>query len=528
MDPYGFDVAVKKIKDDIPANRKLAGYDRGNYYSWWNHDTGSILSKTSYLSTDHNGMDLWPEAIFETQYPYYAYDPMQEDIHGGNRDQDFHNGGAYDFNDGFDWMESVYDYGVSSGKQFDALYRTSTMGSYILPNSYRKLKPHRSWWSMFVPRNLFIPVRFANIFKSIRTKARDLYGGKAIFSASPTYWKSWYGSEFQDWIALAEENELGDLFEGTDLSIYFQDADNGSFISPHSANSVIDSPYQKYFNDSLMHYLAGSAMIYRPGELVTENVWMYDLSGETEYGLVTPPVDTEYEFFDRNFALQFTVFARQSKRTCKDLGLECANPNTPPEITSEGCEPDDPYCNCPAQDRMPTEKEPTYLELFRLYQDLSECKLIEQHLGKDWLGCVWSDPEAPCSCNCPEQGKFFNKYLEYTRTYATFWETDHKVPLLRQAQTELLEAQKMTITIGANDKVKVGSVIQVFAENLPNLKNKFKRISGKWLVSGIEHSFPTLRNYIQKLTLVRDSVEYDVNEESTPITIFDSSKFDQY
>ncbi len=57
MDPYGFDVAVKKIKDEIPTNRKLQGIDKGNYYSWWNHDSGSVLAHSEYLSTDYNGMD---------------------------------------------------------------------------------------------------------------------------------------------------------------------------------------------------------------------------------------------------------------------------------------------------------------------------------------------------------------------------------------------------------------------------------------------------------------------------------------
>ena len=97
-------------------------------------------------------MDLWPEVGFETDYPYYAYDPMQEDLHGGGFDLDYHLGGGYYFeNESQDWMESLYHYGMSSGKQFDPLYRTSVLGSYILPNSYRKLKPHRSWWSLFVP-----------------------------------------------------------------------------------------------------------------------------------------------------------------------------------------------------------------------------------------------------------------------------------------------------------------------------------------------------------------------------------------
>ena len=527
MDPYGFDVAVKKIKDDIPVNRKLSGIDRGNFYSWWNHDTGSVLSKTQYLSNDYNGMDLWPEPIFETQYTYYAYDHSQEDIHGGNRDQDFHNGGAFNFEDpSQDWMESLYHYGMSSGKQFDPLYRSSAVGSSILPNSYRKLKPHRSWWSIFVPRNLFIPIRFANMFKSLRTKARDLYGGKGVFTANPSYWKSWYGTEFQDWITLANkgtidiENILGD----SDLSIFLQDADPNTYISANTENTLPEG-IKKYFNDSLMHYLAGSALLYRP-TLVTEDVWKYDMSGETEYGLTTPPVDTEYEFFDRNFALQFMVFARGT-RSCEELGLKCANPNTPPLISSQGCTAS-PYCNCPAQDRMPTEAEPTYLELYKLYNDISECKLIEQVLGKDWLGCEWSNPDSSCSCNCPEQGKNFAKYLEYTRTYATFWDTSHKAPLLRQAQVNLLQAQAITITVGGNDNVFIGSLVQVFVNNSPLLEEKFKRVSGKWLVSGIQHHFNSLKNYVMTLSLVRDSIDYDINEFKEPKSIFDPDIYDKY
>ena len=526
MDPYGFDVAVKKIKDDIPVNRKLAGVDKGNYYSWWNNDTGNVLSKTPYLSTDYNGMDLWPEPIFETQYTYYAYDHSQEDLHGGNKDTDFHNGGAFNFeNPSQDWMESLFDYGMSSGKQFDPLYRTSALGSYLLPNSYRKLKPHRSWWSIFVPRNMFIPLRFANMFKSLRQKSRDLYGGKGIFTANPQYWKNWYGTEFRDWIALADKNSIDiyNLLNGKDISVFLQDADPSSYINAVKS-SGLPNTLKRYFNDSLNHYLAGSALLYRPN-LVTEDVWKYDISGETDYGLITPPVDTEYEFFDRNFAMQFMVFARGT-RTCKEIGLKCANPNTPPLINSEGCEPDDYYCNCPAQDKMPPEAEPTYLELYRLYQDLSECKLIEEYLGKDWLGCEWSNPESTCSCNCPEQGKYFHKYLEYTRTYAGFWETDHKVPLLRNAQKELLTAQEMVITVAPNDKIKVGSVVEIFVPNLPIVKNKLKRMSGKWLVSAITHKFNTLRNYTLSLTLTRDSVDYDVNTAEEPVSIFDRKSYE--
>jgi hypothetical protein len=516
MDPYGFDVAVKKIKDDLPSNRKLQGIDKGNYYNWWNHDTGSVLSKADYLTPDYNGMDLWPEPGFETDYPYYAYDPAQEDLHGGGYDLDFHMGGGYYFeNESQDWMESLYHYGVSSGKQFDPLYRTSVVGSYILPNSYRKLKPHRSWWSLFVPRNLFIPIRFANMFKTPNTKARDLFGGKAIFTINPNYWRTWYGSEFETWLTLDNNPTTKALMENSapDLTFFIEGKD-GDSISPYTTD------LQGYFHESLMNYIAGNYNLYRPG-LVATDLWKYDLSGETEYGLITPPVDTEYEFFDRNFAAQFVVFAKSRLRTCKDLGLSCANPNQV-IVNSDGCPNTNYYCNCPAQNVKPTETEPTYLELYKLEKEINECELIEEVLGEEYLGCEYSDPESTCSCNCPEWGEKFNEYLAYTRTYATFWETPYEVPLMRNAHSAQLSSQQIRIKVTSNSVVNVGSLVSIINENDAPLytQDQYKAISGTWMVSGIQHMFATPRTYYMILTLVRDSNYFDPNDIISPVNPF--------
>ena len=518
MDPYGFDVAVKKIKDDIPVNRRLQGIDKGNYYNWWNHDTGSVLSKTEYLTTDYNGMDLWPEVGFETEFPYYAYDPMQEDMHSGGYDLDFHNGGGYYYeNDSQDWMESLYHYGMSSGKQYDPLYRTSVLGSYILPNSYRKLKPHRSWWSLFVPRNLFVPVRFANMFKTPNTKARDMFGGKAVFTISPNYWRNWYGSEFKSWLSLTPLAK--NLFQDDDTSVsFYVDSDESTTINP------IKNSLTQYFNDSLMNYLAGNYILYRPSVVSTENIWKYDLSGETEYGLITPPVDTEYDFFDRNFSMQFSVISRSKNITCESIGLKCANPTAiknGPIISSAGCTAE-PYCECPAKYLIPSESEPTYLELYRLYNEINECALIEKILGKDYLGCDFSDPTAPCSCNCPEQGKEFKNYLAYDRTYATFWETPNDLPLKRLAQTNQLTAQQVTVTIPANDKIKIGELVELINPNdLPDeTTNEFKKISGRWLVTEIQHTLSGVSRYSMNVTLNRNSLHYDPNNSTKPVGPF--------
>jgi hypothetical protein len=53
-------------------------------------------------------------------------------------------------------------------------------------------------------------------------------------------------------------------------------------------------------------------------------------------------------------------------------------------------------------------------------------------------------------------------------------------------------------------------------------------MSGKWLVESILHQYSSLRNYIMKLTLVRDSVDYDVNAADEPESIFDDNKNDIY
>ena len=539
MDPYGFDVAVKRIKDDLPTNRKLQGIDKGNYYKWWNHDTGMVLSKAEYLTPDYNGMDLWPEEIFETAYPYYAYDPSQEDLHGGGYDLDFHMGGGYYFeNDSQDWMESLYHYGVSSGKQFDPLYRTSVLGSYILPNSYRKLKPHRSWWSLFVPRNLFIPIRFSNMLKSPNTKARDMFGGRAIFTINPNYWRTWYGSEFETWLSLENNGATRNLLtdNAPDLRFYIENVEGDSI----SAYAETTNAVQQYFHDSLMNYLAGDHIISQ--RLVDkEDLWKYDLSGETEYGLVTPPVDAEYDVFDRNFAAQFTVVGKPLN-TCKDLGFSCADKTRTslvPENVGE-CEKDityAEYCGCKNYSLMPSVKEPTLLDLHRLKKLIkeAECYLLDKYppYGKDsigWIGCDYGYPDATWSCDCTqsedelteddlnEKLDRMNVLSMVQRTYAMFWGIDQETYPNRTIFESNIKAQQIRITVPPNDKVNIGDMVEVLIPRedagVATSERKFRKFSGKWLVAGIDHDFDGQFNYKLSLTLIRDSMPYENSPSS--------------
>jgi hypothetical protein len=368
------------------------------------------------------------------------------------------------------------------------------------------------------------------MFKPPNTKARDLFGGKGLFTVNPNYWRTWYGSEFAGWMDLSK-TKLTELVadKAEHLKFFFNDDDvegEETFKTYISAYKDKDYSLGGYFRDSLMYYLEGDYMLYKPN-LVANDLWKYDLSGETEYGLITPPVDTEYEFFDRNFSAQFTVYGKT--RTCKDLGLSCANPKalldgpiplTESSSNNSGCTAGHPYCNCPAQYLAPEEKEPTYLELAKLENEINECALIKEYLGDDWLGCELSNPDSTCSCNCPEQGRYFWKYLAYTRTHSTFWNCPPKLPLVRTAQLAQLQAQKIRIKVNTNEKVKVGSLIELFVQNDNPLftKNKYKKVSGKWLVAEIIHMISST-NHEMELILVRNSLHYDPKDVKKPFGI---------
>ena len=176
MDPYGFDVAVKKSKIE---NR----YDERNYW-WWEGDPRITQTELS-----RNGMDLWPEYMFETKYPYYASDSR----------------GIYSYSN---WYEGFYE---SNKEQFnktelpwqrsseiDAEHRKTAMGSGILMSSHKKMKPHRSWWSFHFPHNIFIPQKLFSAF-------RDIYSDNIsdIVTVGHTHVGNLAGEDFDGWLTFA-------------------------------------------------------------------------------------------------------------------------------------------------------------------------------------------------------------------------------------------------------------------------------------------------------------------------------------
>jgi hypothetical protein len=342
---------------------------------------------------------------------------------------------------------------------------------------------------------------------------------------------------------------------------------SGNFIdtiTPVDSDVLNDDPsnftykYSQY--PSLIESITGitySAPVYPIGTFIwnenvtKENIWKYDISKKTQYGIVQLSSDSmpsilnmingvggnaqEYQryydwmnhkmvdwfqntIFDNNFSAQFAVLSRN--RGCEDY--PCMNPKGFPG--TDGCPATDPLCNCPCQEIRPDKiitvkdrvtgqtlpasledfgPEPSVLELKKLKEEINECALIKEVLGEEWLGCVWDDPESPYNCNCPCVGKKFYEYMKYNRTQATFWSTPLKTPLYRNAQMTLLMTNKLRIQVPGDFKIGPGIIIKI-ASDSELIDVKKKRYEGKWLVLEVEHYMKT-NAHMMVLVLVRDS-----------------------
>ena len=198
----------------------------------------------------------------------------------------------------------------------------------------------------------------------------------------------------------------------------------------------------------------------------------------------------------------------------------CANPDGP--VDNSECPEDDPLCNCPCQDLNPgadaswwdffgwfdTEiVEPTDEQLEESLQSIKECEYIKNSTLPDkeeWLGCLWNNQNHPSSCDCPCRGKHFKDYLEYTRTYATYWNTEKTTPLWREAQMFLINSQKAQIVLNGDLSLRPGTLIKIVnkipKQNDPN----DRRFGGRWLITSISH---IIQNETHRMVLIlaRDS-----------------------
>jgi len=270
-----------------------------------------------------------------------------------------------------------------------------------------------------------------------------------------------------------------------------------------------------HFTPNTYSTLIGNGTIYRPG-LLARDVWKWDLSGESDYGVIEPPTtDPNYDTFDSNWAAQFVVFSQGNNINCATLGFgKCSH--------NKGIVPRgefDPYQECSSTLNMRPDSlgygataagfdgEPTYLDIIKKYKAINECALIEGVLGKDYLGCLYEDPTNSCSCNCPERGASFGDYLTAIKTNATFWGTDLRAPLYRNAQIRQFTRHSLEITISGfmEGEVKLGEIVTI--ENWE--AGKRKENSGDWMVFGITYKFQVDNFYSLTLLLMRDAVPVD-------------------
>ena len=160
-------------------------------------------------------------------------------------------------------------------------------------------------------------------------------------------------------------------------------------------------------------------------------------------------------------------------------------------------------------------KEPSCDELKNLEAEINECNLIRENLGEEYLGCLFSNPTAPNSCNCPEQGSEYLNYLEHSRTYATFWDTPKETPLRRNAQMVQLGYQKAEGVLMGDFSLKPGELIFVDIDPGEGSNYPLKRQAGSWIVTGITHMIHQ-QNHLMQVTCRRDSIPNNLSEVEDP------------
>jgi|2_EtaG_2_1085320.scaffolds.fasta_scaffold00377_5 hypothetical protein len=227
----------------------------------------------------------------------------------------------------------------------------------------------------------------------------------------------------------------------------------------------------------------------------------------------------------------------------------CTNPEG--FVDNSECPEEDPYCNCPCKELIPKKEtvffdreetsqnkykvisedgsvvqefqtkelaedwikfngemlpRPTEEEMEELNESVSECALIGTHLGEDWLGCDWKNPDSEISCVCPCINTKFKDYLEYNETYATYWNTPKHTPLYRNMLMRTILSKKVEILVPGDFLVRPGNIVEIL-EDISHFETKLvgRKHNGKWLVSSVNHMIIGASTHMMTLILIRDS-----------------------
>lgn len=148
-----------------------------------------------------------------------------------------------------------------------------------------------------------------------------------------------------------------------------------------------------------------------------------------------------------------------------------------------------------------TQTEPTNSQLMEAYKQTLMCDAIGTSLGTDYLGCVLSEPRLPFSCGCPKIGTKFPKLLNFALKSSTFWKTDLRTPLYRQALKSLMNSVRIQINVAGKFAVKPGDIIFINDPKLPGFQANDGKLSGRWLVLSVSHKIFKDRHHEMILNL---------------------------
>ena len=103
--------------------------------------------------------------------------------------------------------------------------------------------------------------------------------------------------------------------------------------------------------------------------------------------------------------------------------------------------------------------------------------------------------------------------MEYTNTFSRYWNTDHWVPLMRNAQYQLFRSQQLKFTSAGNLKRKPGEIILIHLPIITALTDvevdltRGEIMQGKYMITSIKHQITSNNTHTMDVEVSRDGFE---------------------
>lgn len=159
--------------------------------------------------------------------------------------------------------------------------------------------------------------------------------------------------------------------------------------------------------------------------------------------------------------------------------------------------------------------EPDGCTLTCAFTETKMCDDIKEKLGDTFLGCFYSEPNAPFSCDCPSFGKDFPKLLSVALKNSTFWNTPLEAPLVRRAFLAFLNATKIKVTIDGNFSIRPGYSVFINDPGNSFSGSAHGKLHGFWVITAITHTIFKDRHHESTLTLARHYTEANNSNTNT-------------